>query len=136
MVPTVFDPPTDLVYIPFTYEYDGAVLDAAVRTKQPLIAVAIDTEPGASSVVVFLFSDDDAQIILFELNRIQFGVELPDLSPVLDTIREFPQPLDLRLYFSCLRVGIRDAVQFVQPPKDLAVRQRDDLGVLSGFLNW
>jgi hypothetical protein len=55
-------------------EHDSLIFHTTIGSKQALIFQAIDAEPFASSAVVLLFVDDDAQIVRLKLDVIQLGV--------------------------------------------------------------
>lgn len=118
-----------------TDEHDGLVLDAAIRSKQPLIPETVNAKSTASTMIVFLFVDDDAEIVWLKLDIIQLCIQFLDLTTIRNAIRLFAKPLDFALDFSCLRLSIGDAVQFVQPAENLTVGEGDYLVILSCFCN-
>lgn len=118
-----------------TDEHDGLILDAAIRSEQSLIPETVNTKSTASTMVVLLFIDDDAEIVWLKLDIIQLRIQLLDLTTVRNTIRLFTKTLDFALDFPCLRLSIGDAVQFVQPAENLTVGEGDYLVILSCFCN-
>lgn len=94
----------------FADEHDGLVLDAAIRSKQPLIPKTVNAKSTASSMVVLLFVDDDAEIVRLKLDIVQLRVQLLDLTTIWNAIRLFTKPLDFSFDFPRLRFGISDAV--------------------------
>ena len=70
----------------FADEHDGLVLDAAIRSKQPLIPNPVNTKSTASSMVVLLFIDDDAEIVRLKLDLIQLRIQLLALSEMLQWV--------------------------------------------------
>ena len=119
----------------FADEHDGLVLDAAIRSKQPLIPKTVNTKSTASSMVVLLFIDDDAEIVRLKLDIIQLRIQLLDLTTIWNAIRLFTKPLNFSFDFPRLRLSVSDAVQFVQPAQHLTVGEGDYLVILSCLYN-
>lgn len=119
----------------FADEHDGLVLDAAVRSKQPLIPKTVNAKSTASSMVVLLFVDDDTEIVRLKLDIVQLRIQLLDLTTVRNAVRLFTKPFDFAFDFPCLCFSISDAVQFVQPAENLTVGEGDYLVILSCFCN-
>ena len=116
-------------------EHNGLILNAAIRSKQPLIPETVNAKSTASTMIVFLFVDDDAEIVWLKLDIIQLRIQLLDLTTIRNAIWLFAKPLDFALDFPCLRLSIGDAVQFVQPAENLTVGEGDYLVILSCFCN-
>ena len=116
-------------------EHNGLILDAAIRSKQPLIPKTVNAKSTASAMVVLLFIDDDTKIVRLKLDIIQLRVQLLDLTTVRNAVWLFAKSLDFAFDFPRLCFSISDAVQFVQPAENLTVGEGDYLVILSCFCN-
>ena len=132
-VSTIVDAAADFLCVALADEHDGFVLNAAIGAQQTDILHPVDTESTAGPVVVLFLVDNDAEIVRLKLDVVQFRVELLDLAAVLNAVVLFPQPPDFSFDDFGIGLGIRDAVQLVQPPKHLAVGQGDDLVISPGL---
>ena len=80
-------------------------------------------------MVVLLPVNDQAHVIRLELQLVQIVIQLPYRTLAADAVRRPSNSADVRLDLPCLFVRVRQSVQLVDPPQDLAVGQRDDLVV-------
>ena len=84
-------------------------------------------------MIILFFVDDQAHVVRLELDLIELGVKLPDLTLNRDALWLLSKPANLTLDFLGPLISIRNPVQLVEPPKYLAIRQRNDFLILSGF---
>ena len=134
-VSTIVDAAADFFCMALTDEHDGFILHAAIGAQQTNVLHPVNTESTTGPVVILFFVDDNAEIVGLKLDVVQLRVELLDLATVLNAVVLFPQPLDFHFDSSGIGLGIRDAVQLVQPPEHLAVGQGDDLVISPGLSN-
>ena len=132
-IATVVDTPADFICVPFADKDNRLILDAAVRTQEPLILDAVNAESTASTVVVFFLVDDYAQIIRLELDGVQLRIKLLDTAAVLHTVLLFAQAPNFHLDFLRSDLSIGNPVQLIQPAQYLAVCKRNDLIVSPRF---
>ena len=112
---TVIDAALKFLCVPFANEHNRAVLNAAVRSKQSLIANTVNAEPKARPMVILLLVNDEAHIVRLELNRVQLRIQLLDGFSVLDTIRFVSKPLNISFDVASLLFGVSNTVQLVDP---------------------
>ena len=84
-------------------------------------------------MIILFFVDDQAHVVRLELDLIELGVKLPDLTLDRNTLWLLSKPANLALDFLGPLISIRNPVQLVEPPEYLAVCQRDDFLILPGF---